>query len=279
MVKLGLGASLGIGGLAVLGVLAFIFRDKISDFFSTITGGAEAASKAGDITNAALDNLLGNVTGTQKAIDSLTEAFNNLFNQNNVPPESFTPPVPNDEQIVPQEDIARLCQCGGVIQTQHGITFAVCNDCQTQPEVFDQPPAPILDPNRPLNLAQVVNQFTQPIQTENFNVQTDVEGNQFGGGGVSFVGGTVRQSDPFVKGFENPLSFLTRSGDLTASQAANQLAIARGFTPQEQAFLNQGQEISPLGDFASTPQTSGGFQGLTPQEIALRLTGGIISNF
>jgi len=66
---------------------------------------------------------------------------------------------------------------------------------------------------------------------------------------------------------------------VTASRAASLRAEAIGFTPEEQAFLNQGQEISPLGDFSSTPQTSGGFEGLTPEEIALRLTGGPISNF
>jgi len=107
------------------------------------------------------------------------------------------------------------------------------------------------------------------------NVQTGITDQAFRGGGPSFIGGSVT---------EIPLERLTlgqiidRLG-VSASRAASLRAEAIGFSPEEQAFLNQGQEISPLGDFSSTPQTSEGFEGLTPEEIALRLTGGPISNF
>jgi len=97
----------------------------------------------------------------------------------------------------------------------------------------------------------------------------------FTGGGVSFEGGTI---------FETPLENLSLNQiieklGVTASQAANLQGIAEGFTPEQEAFLTQGQEISPLGDVSSMPAVSEGFEGLTPEEIFSQLVGGNISNF
>jgi len=117
--------------------------------------------------------------------------------------------------------------------------------------------------------ARQIQNIIQPVR----QVQTAIPDQTFQGGGISFIGGSVS---------EIPIerlslgSIIDRLG-VTASQAASLRAEAIGFTQEEQAFLNQGQELSPLGDLG--PQTSGGFQGLTPEQIALRLTGGIISNF
>jgi len=105
-------------------------------------------------------------------------------------------------------------------------------------------------------------------------VQTQIPDQQFFGGGPSFIGGTI---------FETPIERLslgqiTEQQDISASLAASLRAEAIGFTEAEQQFLNVGQEISPLGDLG--PQTSNlAFGGLSPEEIALRLTGGNISNF
>lgn len=131
MVKLGLGATLGLSGIAIIGVLAFVFRDKISDFFSTITGGAEAASTASEITNTALDTLQGSQQGILDTLNSLTNTISGLFNQTpQPPPETFTPPVKTDEVIVAPLDLSN-CQCGGHIEQQFGISFGVCNKCQS----------------------------------------------------------------------------------------------------------------------------------------------------
>jgi len=108
-----------------------------------------------------------------------------------------------------------------------------------------------------------------------FQVQSGIEDQIFGGGGLSFVGGSVSEI-PIER---LSLGQIIDQFDVTASQAANLRAIAQGFTPEEESFLNIGQELSPLGDFSSEPQTSQGFEGLTPEQIFLRLTGGIISNF
>lgn len=98
----------------------------------------------------------------------------------------------------------------------------------------------------------------------------------FMGGGPSFEGGTI---------FQTPIANLSLSQiidmfNVTASQAADIQAQAIGFTPEETAFLEQGPE--DVGGFVaggppgvSDPQ----FEGLTPEEIALMLTGGPISNF
>jgi len=67
---------------------------------------------------------------------------------------------------------------------------------------------------------------------------------------------------------------------VTASQAANLKAIAQGFTPEEEQFLQGSQDVGGFFTGFNPPAVSDPqFQGLTPQEIALRLTGGNIQNF
>jgi len=57
--------------IAALGIVAFIFRDKISDFLSNITGGAETANILGE-------NLLSNLQGTQDLLNNITSFFTNF---------------------------------------------------------------------------------------------------------------------------------------------------------------------------------------------------------
>jgi len=98
----------------------------------------------------------------------------------------------------------------------------------------------------------------------------------FMGGGPSFEGGFIFQTP-----IENlSLSQIIDMFNVTASQAADILAQARGFTPEEEAFLSQGP--IDVGGFVSggPPSVSDpAFQGLTPEEIANLLTGGPISQF
>jgi len=126
-----------------------------------------------------------------------------------------------------------------------------------------QPAAPI--PQNDLDFGVQSFLVDQPLQ-------------QFGGGGVSFIGGQI---------FETPLSNLSLSQiidklGVTASQAANLKAISIGFTPEETKFLAGsgsglpvGIDAPSFGGFTGDPQ----FLGLTPEEISLQLTGGNISNF
>jgi len=147
------------------------------------------------------------------------------------------------------------------------------------PDLPTRQPIGEIFPDQPVSISDFINRFTKPTE-QDFGVTVSPalldETQGFIGGGISFEGGTI---------FETPIENLSLSQIInkfmvTASQAANIKAQAIGFTPEEQAFLNQGQEISPLGDIASQPAVSGPqFAGLTPEQIALRLTGGNISNF
>jgi len=74
-------------GIAALGIVAFIFRDKISDFLSNITGGAATANILGE-------NLLSNLEGTQNLLNNLTEFLTtNPFENFEFPTFEF-PPFP-----------------------------------------------------------------------------------------------------------------------------------------------------------------------------------------
>jgi len=110
-----------------------------------------------------------------------------------------------------------------------------------------------------------------PIQTiieSIMPVQSAISDQQFFGGGPSFIGGSV--SDTPITG-KSTLGFIIDKLGVTASQAADIRAQEQGFTSEEQSFLGIGTN-EPV---TSDPQ----FGGLSPEEIALRLTGGIISNF
>jgi len=120
---------------------------------------------------------------------------------------------------------------------------------------------------------------SQPIDViQTPNVQSLLEtGQQFFGAGPSFIGGFVGPT---------PFEFLSLNQIIemglasSASEAASLRAEAIGFSEEEQAFLMQGPVdvggfISGGPPAVSDPQ----FEGLSLTEIALRLTGGPISNF
>jgi len=137
-----------------------------------------------------------------------------------------------------------------------------------------------LFPDQPVNLTDFVNRFAGRERDLSIPAAPSIAESiiaPFQGGGVSFEGGQI---------FETPIERLSLGQIIdqglagSASEAASLRAEAIGFSDEETAFLEQGQEISPLGDIASAPQVSDPmFEGLSAQEIALRLTGGNISNF
>jgi len=114
---------------------------------------------------------------------------------------------------------------------------------------------------------------SQPKPIQSFLIDQPTQ--QFTGGGISFTGGSI---------FETPIQNLSLSQIIdkfmvTASQAANLKAIATGFTPEEQEFLGGPQDIIGFTGFNPPAVSDPQFQGLTPEQIALQLTGGNISNF
>lgn len=119
------------------------------------------------------------------------------------------------------------------------------------------------------------------IVLENLNVQSEIPGQQFFGGGVSFIGGSVT---------ETPIEFLTlnqiiemglaSSASEAASLRAEEIGLDGGFIPEgffEQSLqgLPEGVDAPLFGGITGDPQ----FLGLTPEQISLMLTGGSISNF
>jgi len=222
--------------IAGVGVALLVFRDKISNFLQGAIGGAETVSNLGQTGNILSENLLGNLTGLQDIAKGITDF---KFPEITLPSFEF-PKIELPSFVFP--DLSNLFP--PIPSTDFTETAQNIARADRSRDVFT----------------------TQPI-AENFNVQTDIEGNVFGGGGVSFIGGTVRET-PITA--QSTLGFIIDRLGVSASRAASIRAELRGFTPEEESFLGIG---------SNPPATSGGFQGLTPQEIALRLTGGIISNF
>jgi len=195
--------------------------------------------------------------------------FSNLF-QPQVEPERQDVPFPDPEReaaglppidIVPDVTGGRADRLRDVIDPPR----------ETIEEIF---------PDQPVSISDFINRFTQPqvLEQDVRSFLVDEPTQQFTGAGVSFEGGAI---------FETPIENLSLSqiADkfmVSASKAASLRARAQGFTPEEQAFLMQGDSALPegiiapdFGGFTGDPQ----FIGLTPEEIALRLTGGNISNF
>jgi len=254
--------------LAALGIGLFIFRDRISGFFSDITGGAKTANLLGE-------NLLSNLQGTQNLLLGINKFFTDFklptFEDFKLPEFKFDFEFPDffpKAEADVGTDIDKALAAGATVEDIQDIIGIDPTDPNQDPTKFLPPDLPT---EIPTGTAPSIILPTQ----QDFSVQTDFPDQQFQGGGISFEGGFVS---------ETPIEFLSLSQIIdkfmvTASQAANIKAQAIGFTPEEQAFLTQGQEISPLGDVASMPAVTEGFEGLTPEQIFAQLVGGNIQNF
>jgi len=253
--------------LAGVGIALFVFRDKISNFFSGISGGAQAVGTAGEISNTLLDNLQGNLTGTQNALEGINEFFSQPLP---TLPEVQLPQAPSFNFEFP--DIAGFFQ---------GLFPGAPTPDPLPEQAFDSfIPTEI---NQPVSLDDFINNFLPaPISP---NVQSGLDtGQQFQGGGVSFIGGSVN---------ETPIEFLTVSQivdqfGVSASQAVNILAQAQDNFGDFDFGTNTGSGIGsvtndPIFNTQLPNQESNTsnpeFSGLTPEQIALMLTGGNISNF
>jgi len=242
--------------LAALGVGLFIFRDKISGFFSDITGGAQGTAQVAKTAGILAENFESFLTLTPKADDPIFgesgffAGIGEFFSNFKLPefPSFELPSFPSFPEAIPEEGDPAFV---GPVQPQ---------------EPFMLPPTLPITPPQDFGVTVAPNLLDQIIAP-------------FTGGGVSFEGGTI---------FETPIENLSLSQIIdqfmvTASQAADIKAQAIGFTPEEQAFLGQGDiGAAPIG--IDTPDFGGitgdpQFQGLTPEQIFLQLVGGNISNF
>jgi len=263
-------------GIAALGVILLVFNKQISQFFSDITGGAKGTASIAETGGILARNFQSFLTATPLPEDPIFGEqgfFANLsksitdFKFPSFEFPTFGQPIVSDPRSLNQ----RLEEPFPISFTDVGMAEA---RARQTPETIEE-----IFPDQPVSISDFIKRFTEPTP-QDFGVTVAPalldETQGFIGAGVSFEGGTI---------FETPIENLSLSQIInkfmvTASQAANIRAQAIGFTPEEQAFLNQGQEISPLGDIASQPAVSDPqFAGLTPEQIALRLTGGNISNF
>lgn len=186
---------------------------------------------------------------------------------------------------------------------QEQIDFDFQNDPNRDPSKFqptfgrgftgleeDRPlPPSTLPVERPLNLSQFANEQPRTIedfrnQNDSLVVQSEINDQQFQGGGISFDGGVVRETP-----IENlSLGQIIDRFDVGATEAADIRARASNDFGNFDFGTNTGsgigsvvtedealRSILPNNGAVSNPE----FEGLSAQEIAQRLTGGVISNF
>ena len=253
-----------VGGLVGL---ALIIRQSGKDLFNAFSD--VQLPSIGDISLPSI-SIPNPFEGSSQTVDNATQAANETVR--NVVDQSFTQ-VP-EEQRTPFDSIG-----AGLGASFAGIgSFFESLFNPSQPEVQGVvSPIPV---ERPLDLTQLASQNESPVPTTEV-VQSQIEGQQFQGGGEGFIGGVVR---------ETPLSTLSQIIDrfgVGATEASDILARIRNDFGEFDFGTNTG---SGVGSVIQTPEINTEisnlgtvsdpiFEGLTAEEIASRLTGGNISNF
>jgi len=245
-------------GIAALGIVAFIFRDKISDFLSNITGGAATANILGE-------NFLSNLQGTQDLLKGINEFFTNFeFPTFEIPTFEFPtfefptfdfggffggnggdngldlPPDVEDTGLLTPEQ-REQCKCGtNIIQDIQGDVSETCISPCAPEEGEDDFIGPTQCVDFPVIGVGMINSCTgvitpfgeggfvgppeppeEPEPDEPFQPPIDLPGG-FEGGGPSFQGGTIFETnDCFLS-----LNQLTIKYGISASAAANLKAIS-----------------------------------------------------
>jgi len=243
----------GLLALTALGIGLFVFRDRISQFFSDITGGAAGTASIAKTGGILARNLQSNLTATplpedplfgeQGFFTTLGATLNNLIKNFKLPE-------------LPSFDIPRVITEPGVTAgdfTDVGMAAARARQDQ-QPLVPLEGAPEFIGPVQPFQLPDLTFEAAVPIDP------------------ISQL--NIGQEQPLT---EAPLGALSLSAIIdkfmvTASQAANIKFISQQggdpFATPENIF---GENPPAVSD----PQ----FLGLTPEQIALKLTGGNISNF
>jgi len=244
--------------LAGVGIALFVFRDKISGFFSDISGGVKGAQAFGETVGILNENLQGNLTGIQDIISgkvfenfefptiefptiefptfefpdilgNIQEQINNLINPDSGP---ITQPLPILDPVVVDETISNVARPIGAI------------DDRTVAEFGTTIRVPIVD--------------------------------EFGLGGGTFLGGVTTFGDNLVDTLSEVLNLFP---SLTASQARDALEENQGLTASQFRLANTDIINISSNEDQTLLNSSGDFTGLTPTQIAQLLTGGNINNF
>jgi len=277
-------------GVVILGALAiglFIFRDKISEAFASLGEGF------GDITLPEIK--LPDITfPTFEFPEFKFPEFK--FPDITFPefkfPDIFGTDIPQPQKMVEDTGLIDVsgCECGSsIVQDAFGNVNQQCLPCPKEPgmdpNLAKEPSdAELFAKDFPEEFVPTGQEALTPVQKflisdKGFDVSSflpEAPTQQFTGGGVSFIGGSI---------FETPIENLSLSQIIdkfmvTASQASNLKAIAQGFTPEEEQFLQGSQDVGGFFTGFNPPAVSDPqFQGLTPEQIVLQLTGGNIQNF
>ena len=260
--------------LGALGIGLFVFRDKISSFFSNISGGAEAVGTAGQISQTALNTLQENQQGLLDAFGGLADQFG-----------QFQTGFGEFQTSVGSQFGSIGDQFGSIGSLFSGLFDSLINN-QPAPNI-DQSSQDAID--NPLNIVDpplVQNFLPEDFSTEQTGVSFGTTvivppGDEFGiGGGTGFIGGVTTFGDNLVDTISEVLQAFP---GLTASQGANLLADNPGLTQSQFMFIDPlgSSSLSSSGEDPNQTinNSSGGFTGLTPEQIAQLLTGGNISNF
>jgi len=237
--------------IAAVGVGLFIFKDKISDFLSNVTGGAETANLLGE-------NLLSNLQGTQDFLLGINKffeefefpTFENPFEDFELPNlcslfgigcngddngggngPNLPPDVENTGLLTPEQRAA--CQCGtNIIQDIQGDISETCiSPCapeEDDPEFIGPPSPPEPECIQiPLitggSFNSCTGEFTPspeppvgPEEPEPFEPPVELPPD-FEGGGPSFEGGTIFQTPICNKS----IGQIAAEMGISASAAAN----------------------------------------------------------
>jgi len=277
-----LSSPFGFGALAVVALLAglFIFRDKISEAFAGGIGGVNVSLPAINLPEFKFPDF-----------DFKFPDFDFKFPEIKFPDFSFPSLFPPTEKTPTTEGLVPDPETNGFkLPADKSLTEVVLGGLFPDKTVSDVGLiGPTLPPAEVDIVGGEVSPFATPIKTlvEQSMARLVIQESTklpfgFEGGGPSFEGGTI---------FETPIENLSLNQiierfNVTASQAADIRARASDDFGDFDFGVNTGQGIGSLFpqvfSIIGSPDinvSDPAFQGLTAQEIALRLTGGSISNF
>jgi len=278
-------------GLIALGGL-LIFRKDITNFFqkgfdSIGENFGKVDVQLGDINLPEIKNPFEGFDIT-KIFESFTSSLSSIAGQTvQSGSDGTTVTIPGDTTVNPDGTVSGSPPLLNLSEQAEQDAIAALNANKILNETFQDPffgDSELVRATNELEFRarQELNQ--DPILTENFNVQTGLftDDQQFQGGGLSFIGGSVT---------EIPLERLTigqiidrfaeQGLDISASKAVDLKARAIDDFGGFDFGTNTGSGGSNSGFIINNAEnvSDSQFEGLTPTEIALRLTGGNISNF
>jgi len=291
-----------LGGLAnnpaiviialVLGGL-FIFKDRISEAFASV--GASIGEGIGDIELPTINlpeinfpefPAFPELPDFSGLFQQQQDFLSNFINQINL---GLSGDIPKPTKMVEDTGLGPLetCQCGAsIVQDAFGNVNVTCKQCEVTDTALPSQDPSLNVPDGDLGglFGGGLLDFLGLTPAQEFAISKGgIDINQFNnfgiGGGPSFIGGSTTFGNNIVDTLSEVLNIFP---NLTASQAADALAENQGLTANQFALVDP--DIINISSAGVDPDqiilnASGGFSGLTPEQIAFILTGGNIQNF